>query len=66
MGVTIVVENDVHVRHTVARTAESLAALVEAVARPNVKVNFDTGQAFLGAGFTSAPVSGKSSMSSNI
>ncbi len=50
MGVTIVVENDVHVRHTVGRTAASLAALVEAVARPNVKVNFDTGHAFLGAG----------------
>ena len=52
MGVTIVVENDVHVRDTVARSAESLAALVEAVARPNVKVNFDTGHAFLGAGLT--------------
>ena len=52
MGVTIVVENDVHVRHTVARTARSLAALVEAMKRPNVKVNFDTGHAFLGAGLT--------------
>lgn len=50
MGVTIVVENEVHVRHTVARTAESLAALVEAMKRPNVKVNFDTGHAFLGGG----------------
>jgi sugar phosphate isomerase/epimerase len=50
MGVTIVVENDVHVRHTVAGTAQSLAALVEATKRPNVKVNFDTGHAFLGGG----------------
>lgn len=52
VGVTIVVENDVHVLHTVAVTVASLAALVEAVARPNVKVNFDTGHAFLGAGLT--------------
>ena len=51
-GVTIVVENDVHIHHTVAETVESLAALIEAVARPNVKVNFDTGHAFLGAGLT--------------
>lgn len=51
-GVTIVVENDVHVHHTVATTVQSLAALVEAVKRPNVKVNFDTGHAFLGAGLT--------------
>ena len=50
MGVTIVVENDVHVRHTAARAARSLAALVEAMKRPNVKFNFDAGHAFLGAG----------------
>ncbi len=52
MGVTIAVENDVHIHHTVARTARSLAALVEAIKRPNVRVNFDTGHAFLGAGLT--------------
>ena len=50
VGVTIVVENDVHVRHTAAPTAESLAEIVTAVGRPNVKVNFDTGHAFIGAG----------------
>ncbi len=50
IGVTIVVENDVHVRHTAASTAESLAAMVTAAARPNIKVNFDTGHAFVGAG----------------
>ena len=50
IGVTIVVENDVHVRHTAAPTAESLAAMVTAAERPNIKVNFDTGHAFIGAG----------------
>ncbi len=49
-GVTIVVENEVHTRHTAAPTAESLAAMIEAVDRPNLKVNFDTGHAFIGAG----------------
>lgn len=49
-GVTIVVENDVHERHTAAPTAESLAAMVTAADRPNIKVNFDTGHAFIGAG----------------
>lgn len=49
-GTTIVVENEVHVRHTAAPTAESLAAMIEAAARPNLKVNFDTGHAFIGAG----------------
>ena len=50
IGVTIAVENDVHVRHTAAPTAESLAAMVTAADRPNIKVNFDTGHAFIGAG----------------
>ena len=50
VGVTIVVENDVHVRHTAAPTVKFLAAMVTAVDRPNVKVNFDTGHAFIGAG----------------
>ncbi len=52
IGVTIVVENDVHVRHTAAPSAESLAAIVTAADRPNIKVNFDTGHAFIGAGLT--------------
>ena len=49
-GVTVVVENDVHVRHTAAPTAVSLAAMVAEADRPNLKVNFDTGHAFIGAG----------------
>ena len=52
VGATIVVENDVHVRHTAAPSAEALAAIVTAVDRPNIKVNFDTGHAFIGAGLT--------------
>jgi len=49
-GITLVVENEVHTRHTAAPTAEALAAMVEATGRPNVRVNFDTGHAFIGAG----------------
>jgi sugar phosphate isomerase/epimerase len=49
-GMTLVVENEVHTRHTAAPTAEALAAMVEATGRPNVRVNFDTGHAFIGAG----------------
>jgi sugar phosphate isomerase/epimerase len=49
-GLTITVENEVHVRHTATPTAESLAAMVEVIERPNVKVNFDTGHAFIGGG----------------
>ena len=49
-GLTLLVENEVHVRHTAAPTAEALAAMVRATRRPNVKVNFDTGHAFVGAG----------------
>ena len=52
VGVTIVVENDVYVRHTAAPSAEALSAIVTAVDRPNIKVNFDTGHAFIGAGLT--------------
>jgi sugar phosphate isomerase/epimerase len=50
VGVTIVVENDVHVRHTAAPTVEILAEIVTKAGRPNIKVNFDTGHAFIGAG----------------
>ncbi|OGC00509.1 MAG: hypothetical protein A3G35_13655 [candidate division NC10 bacterium RIFCSPLOWO2_12_FULL_66_18] len=49
-GLTLVVENEVHTRHTTAPTAEALAAMVEAIGRRNVRVNFDTGHAFIGAG----------------
>jgi sugar phosphate isomerase/epimerase len=49
-GITLVVENEVHTRHTAAPTAEALAAMVEATGRQNVRVNFDTGHAFIGAG----------------
>ncbi len=49
-GVAIAVENEVHTRHTAAPTAASLAAMIEAVDRPNLKVNFDTGHAYIGGG----------------
>jgi sugar phosphate isomerase/epimerase len=49
-GLKLVVENEVHVRYTAAPTAQSLADMVEAAGRPNVKVNFDTGHAFVGGG----------------
>ncbi len=49
-GITVVVENEVHTRHTAAPTAESVAAMVEATGRSNVKVNFDTGHAYVGSG----------------
>ncbi len=49
-GIAVAVENEVHTRHTAAPTAESLAAMVEATGRSNVKVNFDTGHAYVGAG----------------
>jgi len=47
---TLVVENEVHTKYTVAPRAEDLASMIEAVGRPNVRVNFDTGHAFVGAG----------------
>lgn len=49
-GVTLVIENDAHVRHTAAPSARALAAMVRAIDRPNVRVNFDTGHAFIGGG----------------
>ncbi len=49
-GVTIAVENEVHTRHTAAPTAASLAAMIEVVDRANLKVNFDTGHAYIGGG----------------
>ena len=49
-GLTLTVENEVHVHHSAAPTAETLAAMIEATGRGNVKVNLDTGHAFIGAG----------------
>lgn len=49
-GLTLTVENEVHVRHTVAPTAGVLRDMIEAAARPNLKVNLDTGHAYCGGG----------------
>ncbi len=49
-GLKLTVENEVHVRHSVAPTAEILAQMVEETGRDNIKVNFDTGHAYIGAG----------------
>jgi sugar phosphate isomerase/epimerase len=49
-GLTLTVENEVHVRHTVAPTAEILAELIGKTGRDNIKVNLDTGHAHIGAG----------------
>jgi sugar phosphate isomerase/epimerase len=46
----IPVENEGHVRHTVAPTATLLREMVEATGRDNVKVNLDTGHAFINGG----------------
>jgi sugar phosphate isomerase/epimerase len=49
-GLTLVVENEVHTKYTAAPRAEDLADMIAAIGRPNVRVNFDTGHAFVGAG----------------
>lgn len=49
-GLLLTIENEAHVRHTAAPTAASLAAMIDAIGRPNVRVNFDTGHAFIGEG----------------
>lgn len=49
-GLVLTVENEVHVRHTVAPTAPIVREMVEAAARPNLKVNLDTGHAYCGGG----------------
>lgn len=51
-GLVLTVENEVHVRHTVAPTAAILRTMVEAAVRPNMKVNLDTGHAYCGGGLT--------------
>lgn len=49
-GLTLTVENEVHVRHTVAPTAEILGEMIRKTGRKNVRVNLDTGHAYIGAG----------------
>ncbi len=49
-GLTLTVENEVHVRHSVAPTAEILVELIRKAGRENIKVNLDTGHAYIGAG----------------
>jgi sugar phosphate isomerase/epimerase len=49
-GLTLTVENEVHVRHSVAPTAEILAELIGKAGRANIRVNLDTGHAYIGAG----------------
>ncbi len=49
-GLTLTLENEVHVHHSVAPTAEILLEMVEGTGRDNIKVNFDTGHAYIGAG----------------
>jgi len=49
-GLTLTVENEVHVRHSVAPTAEVLAELIGKTGRENIRVNLDTGHAYIGAG----------------
>jgi len=44
------VENEVHVRHSAAPTAEILAELIGKAGRENIRVNLDTGHAYIGAG----------------
>ncbi len=51
-GLTLTVENEVHVRHSVAPTAEVLAELIAEAARENLRVNLDTGHAYIGAGLS--------------
>lgn len=51
-GLTLTLENEVHVRHSVAPTAEILAQLIGSAARENIRVNLDTGHAYIGAGLS--------------
>ncbi len=49
-GVMLVIENDAHTPHTAAPSAQMLADMVRTVDSPNVRVNFDTGHAFIAGG----------------
>jgi sugar phosphate isomerase/epimerase len=51
-GLTLTVENEGHVRHTVAPGAEILAELIRRAGQPNLKVNLDTGHAHICAGLS--------------
>ena len=46
----LMIENEAHVHHTTTPTAASLAAMITAIDQSNVRVNFDTGHAFIGEG----------------
>ena len=46
----IPIENEGHVHHTVAPTATLVREMVEATGRDNVKINLDTGHAFINGG----------------
>ncbi len=49
-GLMLTVENEVHVRHTAAATAEILADMIAEMRRHDVGVNLDTGHAIIGGG----------------
>lgn len=49
-GVTLTIENEVHVRHSAAPTARDLDRMIGETGREHIKVNLDTGHAFIGAG----------------
>lgn len=49
-GLVLTVENEVHVRHSVATNARVLRDMVLGTGRPNVKVNLDTGHAYCADG----------------
>jgi len=49
-GLVLTVENEVHVRHSVATDAKVLREMVLGAARPNLKVNLDTGHAYCADG----------------
>jgi sugar phosphate isomerase/epimerase len=51
-GLTLTVENEVHVRNTVAPTVEILTDLIKNTGRDNIKANLDTGHAYIGAGLS--------------
>ncbi len=49
-GLVLTVENEVHVRHSVATDAKVLRGMIEGAARPNLKINLDTGHAYCADG----------------
>ena len=49
-GLVLTVENEVHVRHSVATSARVLRDMVLGADRPNLKINLDTGHAYCSGG----------------